>query len=287
MNRFAMDLSTRPAISMLPRACETRMEMADRPQDAKPSLASAGRRGAIAVIPIHGALAARDNAVDGWFWADSYENIGRSISAAVRDDGVGGVVLDVDSPGGDATGMSELAAAIRDLRGQKPIVAYVNTLAASAAYGLASAADRIFAPPSAIIGSVGTYSIHVDQSKMLEDAGVKVTFIFAGRYKVEGNPYQPLSDEALAHEQEIVDSLYTQFLDTVAAGRGITSSDVRKGYGEGRVFVADEAKRRGMIDGIKTVDQLWATMGAGEGASRRSEIDLLRRREKSRERNFA
>ena len=275
MNRFAATIRELRFLDMMPDAVIARMSRDDVQSKATPSLVSAGRNGAIAEIPIQGAIASRQSFVDGWEWETSYEGIAAMFDAAIADSSVGGVAMMVDSPGGMHSGMAELADHIRSRRGEKPIAAYVTGMSASAAYGLSAAADRVFAAPSALVGSIGTYVMHNDVSAMAERIGVKVTFIHAGRFKVDGNAFEPLSETARADLQAIVDHGYGQFVDVVAAGRGVSASVVRgPEFGEGRVFVADEAKKRGLIDGVKTMGQFFEAMGqsADSGA-----IDRRRR----------
>jgi ClpP class serine protease len=125
---------------------------------------------------------------------------GRTVSEPLADSDVKAIVLDVDSPGGVISGVAELAGELRGLRGgAKPIVAHADYLVASAAYWIASQADEIIATPSALVGSVGVYSMHVDQSGWLEQLGIKVTLVAEPAQKVEGNPFDPLGADAEAH----------------------------------------------------------------------------------------
>src|SRR5690606_24272723 len=102
--------------------------------------------------------------------------------------------LDISSPGGEAAGMSGVAELIRAVRQTKPVLAFVNDVAASAAYGIASATDEIVVSPTSILGSIGVVMIHADRSGELAAQGIRPTLIFAGSHKVDGNPFEPLSD---------------------------------------------------------------------------------------------
>ncbi len=285
MNRFLATIREYPILDMLPEAALVRAQRDERARPeskASPSLVSAARNGTIAVIPIHGAIAGRAGEVDGWGWNTSYEHIQAAFDGALHDSAVGGIALDIDSPGGMHTGMAELSDHIRTARGAKPIAAYVKGMAASAGYGLAAAADKIYAAPSALVGSIGTYIAHHDVSKMADAIGVKITFVHAGRYKVDGNPFEPLSETARAELQSIVDFGYGQFVDVVAAGRGVPASLVRgPQFGEGKLFTSDEARKNGLIDGVKTVGEFFAAMGLGaDGGAvdrRRRALELKRR----------
>lgn len=211
----------------------------------------------IAVIPISGIIAQKASAVDDISGpgGTSTEKVSRMFRSAMNDSTVKGIIFDIDSPGGTVYGVEELASEIVKARGTKPIVSMINSLAASAAYWIASAADEICITPSGEAGSIGVYSQHVDISKFLESSGQKVSLISAGEFKVEGNPFEPLSEEAMKYIQSRVDDYYTSFTQAVARGRGVPVAKVRSDFGKGRVFGADEALKSGMVDRIATFDQ--------------------------------
>ncbi|MCI0547728.1 MAG: S49 family peptidase, partial [Candidatus Rokubacteria bacterium] len=104
--------------------------------------------------------------------------------------------------------------------------------------------------PSSYTGSIGVWTMHADLSKMLDEIGIKVSLISAGKYKVEGNWFEPLGEEARAALQVDVDDAYREFLGAVARHRGVTAAAVRNGYGEGRVLNAQRAKEAGLVDKI-------------------------------------
>lgn len=202
--------------------------------------------------------------------------LAQTMNALANDPEIGTIVLDIDSPGGVVTGTPEAADAIFAARKRKKVVALVNPLAASAAYWLASQAEEIIAVPSADIGSIGVFMMHTDCSKMMGDMGVKPTYIFAGKYKVEGNPYEPLTEEAKAYLQSEVDSIYAAFLKAVARGRGISVEEVEAKFGQGRTMLAPVAKRVGMIDDVATIQvalSRFGVMGMPAHSRRRGEGD--------------
>jgi signal peptide peptidase SppA len=178
-------------------------------------------------------------------------------------------VLDIDSPGGSIAGITELAAEIRSARGAKPIVAVANTLAASAAYWLGSQADQFVVTPSGHVGSIGVYAVHQDVSKMLDEAGVKMTIVSAGPHKTEGNEFEPLTDEARAEIQARVDASYDQFVEDVAAGRNVPVATVRADFGGGRVLTARDALKAGMVDRVETLAQTIQRVGRSASSARR------------------
>lgn len=220
--------------------------------------------GAVAVIPVVGTIIHRGDSFAESSGAMSVQRITQRLRAALADATVGAIVLDVDSPGGGVPGVEELAAEIFAARGSKPIIAQANTLAASAAYWIASAADELVVSPSGLVGSIGVYAAHVDWSQALEQEGLKVSLISAGKYKVEGNPYEPLGDEARASWQTRVDETYDAFTKAVARHRGVKQSAVQAGFGEGRVVGAREALRLGMADRVATLDETISRLVRGQ-----------------------
>jgi len=226
----------------------------------------AGAGGQVAVLPVMGVIAPRTAAFDsvsspGGTGVDAFTQMFRQ---ALGDPSVGSILLEIDSPGGQVDGVPELADEIRRSRGQKPIVAIANTCAASAAYWIASACDEIVVSPSGEVGSVGVYCAHQDLSGALEQAGRKVTLISAGKFKVEGNPFEPLSAEALAAIQADVDEFYGMFTAAVAKGRGVAVSDVVDGFGQGRMVLARTAVKEGMADRVGTFDDTVARLARGD-----------------------
>jgi signal peptide peptidase SppA len=229
--------------------------------------ATSSKRGNVAVIPIRGVIAHRMGAMDETSGGTSTERIGAMLKAVAADESIGTIVYDIDSPGGTVPGVQELAAEMFALRGNKKQVALVNSLAASAAYWLASQADEIVSIPSGAAGSIGVFTVHEDLSALLEKEGVKISVIRAGKFKAEGNPFEPLSDEAKAVIQARVDAAYAQFVKDVARGRKVTQAAVKEGYGQGRALSAKDALAAGLIDRIATVDE---TFGQLLGTSKTS-----------------
>lgn len=207
----------------------------------------------VAVLPLRGVLFPRANLVTEMSGGTSLEMWRADLAQAVGSSEVAAIVLDVDSPGGMVDLVPETAAVVRAARDVKPVVAVANTDAASAAYWLASQASELVVTPSGMVGSIGVLTAHEDMSGMLEQAGVKTTLIHAGRFKVEGNPYEPLGDEARDAIQEMVDEFYAMFVADAAAGRGASVSDVRSGFGEGRMVTAARAVELGMADRVGTL----------------------------------
>ncbi len=221
---------------------------------------ASANRGAVAVIPVRGVIAHRMGSLDDSSGGTSCERIGQMIDDVASDPNVSAIVYDVDTPGGTVPGVQELAAKMYALRGRKPQTAMVNGLAASAGYWLAAQCDEIVCIPSGTAGSIGVYTAHTNMSKALEKEGIDVTLISAGTYKVEGNPFEPLSAEAKAFKKAQVDAAYTQFVADVARGRGVSPATVRSGYGQGRALTAPAALAAGLIDRIGTMDTTLASL---------------------------
>jgi capsid assembly protease len=150
-------------------------------------------------------------------------------------------------------------------------------MAASAAYWLAAQASRLLVMGSGQVGSIGVYGVHEDVSKAAERIGVKTTLVSAGKYKTEGNPWEPLSDPARADMQAKVDAHYRQFTDDVAFGRGVSPSAVVKGYGEGRMLLARDAVKAGMVDALGGLDDVIRGVMVERGRFI-AEMDTRRRR---------
>ena len=212
--------------------------------------AKLSQAGKLATIEVYGALEQKASFLGSLFGSASLEDIGFLFDAAMADPTVRAIVLDIDSPGGSVYGVTELANHIYSNRGKKPIYAVTDGMMASAAYWIGAAADKVWAAPSAEVGSVGVFAAHVDCSSWDEKAGLKVTFIQAGRYKTEGNPHEPLGDEARQAIQQRVDDYYEQMISDIAKFRGVSKGTVRNDFGEGRVFGAKDAIAAGMIDKV-------------------------------------
>ncbi len=227
---------------------------------------AATRGGGVAVLPIRGVIAHRMGSMDESSGGTSTERLTTMLRQVVADASISTIVLDVDSPGGTVPGVQELADEIFVARSKKRIVAVSNSLMASAAYWIASQAHEIVSIPSGTVGSIGVFTVHEDLSAALEKEGIKVTLISAGKYKVAGNPFEPLSEEEQAVIRSRVDAAYDRFAADVARGRGVSVNAVKNGFGQGRALIATEARSVGLIDGIATLDAVIATSVGGRRA---------------------
>lgn len=248
----------------------------------------------VGVIPIRGTIAQHSARVDevSSRGGTSCERIAASLRHALADPNVSAIVLDVDSPGGSVSGVQALAAEIFRARGRKPITAVSNSLMASAAFWIGSAADTVVAAPGSQTGSIGVFAVHTDQSKAEERLGLKRTLISAGRFKTEGHPQGALGDEAREAQQKLVDAYYGDFTRDVARFRGVPVERVRKGFGEGRLVKDRDAVLEGMADRVGTLERELQRLSARSGAPRLSAfaapsisaaaMDLRRRRHRHR-----
>lgn len=220
------------------------------------------RGGNVGVIQVRGAIVQKESLLSRYFGLATCEGLSAAINTLVGDETVNTIVLDIDSPGGSVFGIDELAGEIFAHRDTKKIIAVSNPLAASAAYWIGSAASEFAAIPSSHTGSIGVFGMHIQQSKMLNDLGIEVTLISAGKYKTEGNAFEPLTDEGREHMQDTINQYYDKFTSDVAKFRGVKKSEVTGGFGQGRVLTAKDAKAAGLIDRIQTKNQLLSKLTA-------------------------
>jgi signal peptide peptidase SppA len=223
----------------------------------------------IAVIPIHGTLVRRTLGLEAASGLLSYGEIGARLDAVLADPAVSGILLDVDSPGGEAGGVFELAERIRAADAVKPVWAIAADSAFSAAYAIACAASHLAVTRTGGVGSVGVIAMHVDQSVRDAQQGYRYTAITAGRHKNDFSPHEPLDHEALVRLQAEVDRLYGLFVGHVAAMRGLDPDAVRAT--EAGLFFGEEAIASGLADAVASRDQLlavFATFLNPQGRSR-------------------
>jgi signal peptide peptidase SppA len=244
-------------LSVIAQVLGHRIVLGPRANDATvvtraPAAPSVGN--GVMVLPLHGVLAPRMNLMSDISGGATFEEATNLLRSGVADRSVGTIVLDIDSPGGSVAGATEFAAEVLRAREVKHVIAHAHYEMASAAYWVGACAEEIVASPSAMVGSIGVYSIHEDLSQALEQLGVKLTYISAGKYKVDGNDTEPLSDTARARLQAVVDEAYGRFVTDVATGRRTTTDAIKNGYGQGSVVTASEAKALGMVDRIDTLD---------------------------------
>lgn len=203
----------------------------------------------VAVINVHGPIGLRMGFI-GWLrgGVDAGQLKDDIERAAVSSD-VQAILLHIDSPGGMVAGTQEVATAIKNC--EKPIFAFTDSQMASGAYWIASAADKIVATPTAMIGSIGVVATHYDYSKADERYGVKTTYITAGKFKRIANDAEPLSEEGREYIQELVDGSYQIFVGDVARYRGTDPQKIINT--QARMYLAANAKDAGLIDEVADI----------------------------------
>ena len=205
--------------------------------------------GPVAIIPIKGTLAKNGLEFFGYQLLTSMRDIGAALRQAAADPAVRAIMLDVESPGGTVDGIEELAASVAAAGQSKPLYAYADGLMASAAYWASCGARSIGASSTAQVGSIGVVLMHREVSKALDNAGIKVSLLTAGRYKAAGNQAEPLTDEMRAYIQSSIDDVYDMFLSAVEAGRGVDRAKAMT-MADGKIFLAGQAQTLGLIDQV-------------------------------------
>lgn len=272
---FAMtDVGLRALLRRLDHARQSPLDVGAGPIGDPMAEPVAVRSDGIAVIQIAGDIVPKASALaERYLGLVSLERVQAQFQQAMGDPKVTGILFDVDSPGGLASGVADLADEIRAGRGKKPMVALANDMAASAAYWLASAADRVVLTRSADVGSIGTIAVHVDESGLLERMGVKLTAVKAGEKKDQWAWWKPLSEEARADLQAMVDATNAVFVDGVATSRGLTASAV-KGF-EAGIFRGADAITAGLADAVTTADRAPRELRTGGPQQLRAGADQL------------
>jgi signal peptide peptidase SppA len=215
----------------------------------------------VAIITINGAIAKKMNLMSEISGGASSQLTANDFATALNDPNVKGIVLCIDSPGGTVDGTSELADAIFQARGTKPVVAYSDGMIASAAYWIASACDSIYiSGDTNPVGSIGVVSGHRDFSAQEAMRGIKTTEVTAGKFKRVASQYEPLNADGKAEIQAKVDYLYAAFVGTVARNRGVTEEKVLADMADGRVFLGHQAISNGLVDGVSAMPTIIAAM---------------------------
>jgi len=239
-----------------------------------------------ALMPIMGSLVSQGIFPAGRYDATSYQTLRNDLRAAAADPAVSRIALMIDSPGGAVSGVDATAAAIRAARQAKPVVAYVQGYGVSAAYWLASQADEIVATPLAEVGSIGVVMAHVDVSRAIEKAGMKITMLFSGTRKVDGNPYQSLPHDVRDRMTKELDALRAIFAREVAQGRGIDVGAVLAT--EARTYIGGDALKKGLVDRIGYLDKDMQDKVPEKGRSNRMNLASIdQEREDDYKRGYA
>ncbi|RFB73829.1 MULTISPECIES: S49 family peptidase [unclassified Herbaspirillum] len=231
--------------------------------------------GGVSILSVAGTLVHRASGLDAMSGLTSYASLSAQFDAMLNSSQVSHIVLDLNSPGGSVNGAFDFADEIYNARGTKPITAIVDESAYSAAYVIASAADEIVLPRTGGVGSIGVVAAHMDRSAANERDGIKVTYVYAGARKADGNPHEPLSAEAQSGLQAEVDRVYELFVETVARNRGLSVDAVRateaavyRGPGAVDAKLADRISPA--KDALRDVLGLYQSPGGGSGRFQRA-----------------
>lgn len=213
----------------------------------------------VAIVPVIGTLVNRGAWVGAQSGMTSYEGITHQLKTAAKDPDVRGILLDMDTPGGEAGGCFEVPALIREIRKSKPVVAFVNDLACSAGYAIASAAHSIYLTETSVVGSIGVVVVHFDRSGQMQQDGIKPTIIIAGARKADGNPFGPLPPDVKARIEGEIGAVRDLFVEHVVAGRPKLTAQQIVDL-EAGVVMGAEAVRIGLADGVTTLDRCLAAV---------------------------
>lgn len=263
--------TSKPFASLLDRSLEERVRRGERQGYAI--------RDGIAVIPVTGVLVHRGGWIGNSSGQTSYEGLEAAFSAAADDPSVRGIAMEIDSFGGQVSGCFALCRLVADIASKMPVRAFVAESAYSAAYALASQADRIVLPETGGVGSIGVICMHTDVSAALEADGIKVTMIHAGSHKGDGNPYEPLPESVRDAMQADMEDLRLIFADAVASGRAGRLTAEGALATEAQCFRGEKAVSEGLADEVVTVraafdDYVSEIRGARPGfSSRRVNLD--------------
>lgn len=168
-----------------------------------------------------------------------------------EDEGMRGVIVRIDSPGGSVGPSQEIFQELKKLAAKKKVYVSAGSICASGGYYIASAAEKIFANPSTITGSIGVIMEQVVAEELLKKIGIQPNTIKAGKFKDVGSPFRKMEEDERAYFQQILDSIHEQFIQDVASARKMPVDTVKR-LSDGKIYTGTQAKELGLIDGIGT-----------------------------------
>lgn len=211
----------------------------------------------VGIISIKGSLITNADYWSRYYGLIGYNEIRDALIEAAQNPEIKNIVLDMDTPGGSANGVDNVSTIINKIRKEfKPVDAFTSGMMASAGYWIAAPAGKIHSTRMASVGSIGVISIHFDQTKMMDNIGIKPTVFRAGEFKALGNPYETLDKKTTQIIQARIDTLYGEFVNHIAVSRDVTVHTVLEKMAGGREFFGFEAMQVGMVDNITTLDDL-------------------------------
>jgi signal peptide peptidase SppA len=228
-------------------------------------------RNGTALIPLRGVLGQRMNLMANMSGGTSTELFARDVRAAAADPAVKSILILADTPGGTVAGTQAAAAAVRAVRGVKPIATLIQGMMASAGAWIGTAADLVVLDSgTSQAGSIGVVATHVDVSQREQAMGIKTTEIVAGKFKRAASQYGPLTETGQAVIQDQVDYLYSQFVEDIAANRGTSQADVLERMADGRMFIGQQAVDAGLADRIASMEEIISLLNSSASPVGRS-----------------
>ena len=213
----------------------------------------------IAVVEIHGGIGGKIRSPD----------MEKLVNRILEDRRMRAVVLDIDSPGGDAAASDYIYRALKRIARRRPVVASIRGVGASGGYMIACAAHHIVAAPGSVVGSIGVISVRPALQELLERAGIGVNVNKSGEFKDLGAPWRDMTPEEEAKIQELIDDLYASFVNVVSESRGIEEERVRE-IATGEVYLASRAEEIGLVDEIGDLDRAVELAAKAAGISKRT-----------------
>lgn len=251
-----IDAVTLDAKAMMDRAALARDAKYDRERGN-----SYAMDGDIAVIRIEGTTVHKAGWLDAMSGFCGYNMLARQLTEAYRDPDVLGIWLVIDSPGGAVAGLFALVEELAKMtasEGGKPIYAWIDEMACSAAYAIAAVCDKVYGPQDAMVGSIGCVMVHTAMNRALDDNGIDVTVIRSGERKMRGNPYEGLDEATATKFQASVDDVRKRFANLVSMGRNLPVKDLLAT--EGDWFEGEEAVRLGLMDAVLSEREAWGRL---------------------------
>lgn len=223
---------------------------------------SVTERDGVAIIPVTGPLFRYANLFTMISGASSYELIARDFTVALENPQIKGIILDIDSPGGEVNGVSELSNMVYAARGKKPVVAYASGDAASGAYWIASAADEIVVSETSALGSIGVVGMYQGKSGKSAEA-VEIVSSQSPHKRLD-----PTTDDGRSRLQIRIDSMADVFIETIARNRNVSAENVQNHYGGGDVMIGAKAVSAGLADRVGSLEGLIAELSSPQKSPR-------------------
>lgn len=230
------------------------------------------KAGSVAVVNIKGPLIQGDAGLMRFFGITGYDNIRQAVAEAVADKEVKSIMLNIDSGGGQVAGVSDTSKFLLEAGKQKPITTYSDGMMASAAYWLGSTGVHLTISDTTEAGSIGVLVMHQERSKQLEQDGIKVTVVRAGKYKASTNSVEPLSAVGKEELQNHVNHIYAPFLEHTASMRSVSPQVAEDKFAQGRVFVGTQGLDAGLVDKVGTYEEALAIAAASGGKTRSAKV---------------